>query len=309
LRLRVRAILAAALAVLVGPAVLPTPASAVELRPFTALHWNVSGWVMHGNSTTDGLVDRIVSAITTKDADFAGLNEICWDQYQAVQSKLADAGWPDSDNFARFEMNMDTGICGGKPFGIALFSKAALGVANRYRLEPQNRAELSVGRKLLCAPVTGRKLRYCVTHITPNSATHPEFNAGQIDHARQIVDGFINAGDTVVTAGDFNVTPRADRLNGWYSSTVDTPYNSGNSGRHLEMDDQYPVCPGFGRSTTNDDPTGACNTAEKIDMIFVSVNNNGMVGPHTAGVLQPTCNDGALCSDHRVLWGSGALRV
>ncbi|BAL93097.1 hypothetical protein AMIS_78770 [Actinoplanes missouriensis 431] len=285
----------------------PAPASAAELRPFTALHWNVSGWVQHRNSTTDGLVDKIASAITSKDADFAGLNEICWDQYQAVLGKLADAGWPDTKNFARFEINMDTGICGGKPFGMALFSKAALGTATGYQLEPQNSAEPLVDRKLLCAPVTGRKLRYCVTHITPDSAAHPEFNAGQIDHARRIVDDFLNAGETVVTAGDFNVTPGAGRLDGWYSPTIDTPYNSGNVGRHVEMDDQYSVCPGFGRSTSNVNPPGACDTAQKIDMIFVSVGNEELVGCYEAGVLQPICKDGEFCSDHQVLWGSGTL--
>ncbi|GIJ59376.1 endonuclease/exonuclease/phosphatase family protein [Virgisporangium aurantiacum] len=301
--MRIRIVLVAVLALFAGvlPAAPVAAASAAaENVTTTVWQWNVSGWVIHRNSTTDGLIPALTASIRNRNATFVALNEICWDQYKAVQADLAASGWPDTSNFSRFEAQLDT-VCNGDPFGLAIFSKAPLGTADRFTLtaEPRDNGEL---RKLLCAPVTGKRLRLCTTHLTPYGMVNTQLN-----EVRARVEAFEDAGDTVILTGDFNTEPSYDRLNSWYAASANTTINPGNWGRHRELDDTDPVCLGYGEGTTNRTDNGACGLGSKIDLIFVP--ENRIVGSYFGDSLTISTACGKPCSDHRIVYGTVTLAV
>ncbi|QIM22001.1 endonuclease/exonuclease/phosphatase family protein [Phycicoccus sp. HDW14] len=284
------------------------PAGAAGTSSVTVWTWNVAGWTMHRGSTTDGLVGQITSSVTNRGADLVALNELCQGQYDAVVSSLRAAGWPrDASNFARFEAHSTT-ACGGKPFGLAIFSKEPLGGANRYTLSSDGSTE---ARKLLCAPLqSSPHLRFCTTHITPlnQDLGGEKINVIQLTEVRNRVEAFDAAGDTVLVAGDFNAQPSYGRLDAWYSPTVDTAVNSHNTGAYRELDDTDARCPGYGEATTESAPgIESCGQTSKIDLIFVRATR--VVGSYSADSLAiPPCGS-APCSDHRVLYGSVQVSV
>ncbi|MEU4425796.1 endonuclease/exonuclease/phosphatase family protein [Actinoplanes sp. NPDC024001] len=299
MRLRMTKLLAA-LALAVTPLTVAQPASAATTETLTVWHWNVSGWVMNDGSTTNGMVDGLVASILNRDADFVALNEICWDQYKAVQARLADAGWPQTTNYSRFEAALPT-VCNGEAFGNAIFSRQPLGTADRVALtaDPQDGGEV---RNLLCAPVVDKKLRFCVTHLTPYSKV-----VTQLNEVRARVEAWEDAGDTVLIAGDLNTEPSYDRLNSWYSSSVNTVNNPGNWGRHRELDDTDPVCPGYGEGTTSNTTNGKCGKGSKIDMVFVP--ENRIAGSYFGDSLSISTACGGPCSDHRIFYGRVTVSV
>ena len=110
------------------------PARATVTATYTVWTWNVAGSAIHRGYTTDALVPTISSSIQDSGAQLVALNEVCEDQYGAVVASLRAAGWPeDPTNFARFEPH-GPDYCGGQAFGVAIFSTAPLGAANRYVL-------------------------------------------------------------------------------------------------------------------------------------------------------------------------------
>lgn len=144
---RLAAVITLALLVVTVPATAASAASVNVTYPVWA--WNVAGQALHGGSTTDGLIRVLADSIRNRGAQFAALNELCWRQFKAVQANLLGSDWPeDAENFSRFEAQSDT-ACDGEPYGVAIFSKAPLGPANRYALAVDNTNER---RKLLCAP-------------------------------------------------------------------------------------------------------------------------------------------------------------
>jgi endonuclease/exonuclease/phosphatase family metal-dependent hydrolase len=301
--MRVRFVLAAMLGLASLAAAPPAPAApvAAENVTTTVWQWNVSGWVIHRGSTSDGLIPALTASIRNRNASFVALNEICWDQYKAVQADLAASGWPQStSNFSRFEAQLDS-VCNGDPFGLAIFSKAPLGTADHVQLtaDPQDNGEQRV---LLCAPVTGRRLRYCTTHLTPYSMVNTQLN-----EVRARVEAFEDAGDTVIITGDFNTEPHYDRLNSWYAASVNTTNNPGNWGRHRELDDTDPVCLGYGEGTTNRSDNGKCGLGSKIDLIFVPADR--IVGSYFGDSLSISTACGRPCSDHRIVYGTVTLTV
>ncbi len=240
-------------------------------------------------------------------ANLVALNEVCEGQYRAVLASLRAAGWPeDPTDFARFEPHGPTD-CGGQAFGVAIFSTAPLGAANRYVLSPDGSPE---GRRLLCAPLASRAhLRFCTTHITPETTVidGQPVNETQLDEVGSRLESFNAAGDTVLVAGDLNAQPHDGRLNTWYSLCRRHGPQRANTGDYRELDDTDPRCPGYGETTTPGTGGGRCGQSAKIDLIFVRANR--VVGPYSADSLPiPSCG-ATPCSDHRALVGTVRVSV
>ncbi|MFI1192716.1 endonuclease/exonuclease/phosphatase family protein [Micromonospora sp. NPDC020750] len=285
------------------------PASAATTATYDLWVWNVAGWTMHRASTTDGLIPALTGSIRARGAEFVGLNELCYQQYQAIVADLRASGWPqDSTNFARFESSRDT-VCNGQAFGNAIFSKAPLGAANRYTLPSDGSAER---RTLLCAPLSARPhLRFCATHITPSNTVinGTAINVQQLNSVRSRLEAFAASGDTVLIAGDFNAQPNYGRLNNWYAPSLNVANNASNTGFYRELDDLDSRCVGYGETTVAAGSTGGpCGLGNKIDLIFVR--ENKLAGSYTADSLAipTTCTIGA-CSDHRVVTGTVTVSI
>lgn len=283
------------------------PARATLTATYSVWLWNVAGWAMHRGSATDALVPTVSSSIQGHGAQLAALNELCEDQYRALVAHLRAAGWPeDPTNFARFEPQGAT-ACGGQAFGVAVFSRAPLGAANRYTLPSDGTSE---GRVLLCAPLAARpRLRFCTTHITPESSVIDGRNVNdtQLDAVHRRLESFAVAGDTVLLAGDLNAQPHFPRLDTWYARSVATPHNSANTGAYRELDDTDARCPGYGETTTPGTRGGRCGQSPKVDLLFVRADR--VVGSHSADSLTiPACG-AAPCSDHRALVGTVHVSV
>ena len=283
------------------------PAQATVTATYTVWTWNVAGWAIHRGSATDALVPTISSSILASGAQLVALNEVCEDQYGAVVASLRAAGWPeDPTNFARFEPH-GPDYCGGQAFGVAIFSTAPLGAANRYVLSSDGTPE---GRRLLCAPLASRvHLRFCTSHVTwvNDVVNGRRATATQLNEVLSRLESFNAAGDTVLLAGDLNAQPHYPRLDTWYSSAVATAQNASNSGAYRELDDTDPRCAGYGESTTPGTAGGRCGQSAKIDMIFVRANR--VVGSYSADSLPiPSCG-ASPCSDHRILVGTVQVSV
>lgn len=276
-------------------------------------HWNVAGHAIHRGSTTTGLIEALTSSIRNRKADFVSLNELCFDQYQAIQRTLSNAGWPkDPKNFSRFAESRPAGksTCKGKAYGNAIFSKMPLGGAQRLVLPSDGSAE---HRNMLCAPTTELPhLRFCTTHITTSSAPAADgvaHNSRQLSAVLSRLEAYHAAGDTVVIAGDFNAQPHYARMDRFYSSKLVSPYNGNNKGHYRELDDADPKnCIGYGEGTDASEPKGgACGKGKKIDLIFVR--ENKLVGSYDADALAISNACSGPCSDHNILIGSARVAV
>ncbi|MFI7605058.1 endonuclease/exonuclease/phosphatase family protein [Micromonospora sp. NPDC049366] len=304
--LRIGTVLATVLTVLVASA--GVSAAAAVTATYNVWTWNVAGWTMHRGSTSNGLIEVISNSIRNRSSNLAALNELCWSQYKAVQWNLRATGWgEDEENYSRFASTNDTG-CGGEKSGIALFSKAPMGPSQSFTLPDDGRVEQ---RKLLCAPLEARPhLRFCTTHITTSSEVigGSPINQRQLDAVRAQVDAYNAAGDTVIIAGDFNAQPSYNRLDKWYSSSVNTANNPDNEGFHRELDDRDSRCVGYGENTQDDGtPAGPCGPGKKIDMIFVR--EDKIVGSYDGDSLSISQSCGGACSDHRILIGTVTVTV
>ncbi|MEU8406017.1 endonuclease/exonuclease/phosphatase family protein [Micromonospora sp. NPDC048842] len=293
------------LTVLLASAGVSSAAANVSYNVWT---WNVAGWTMHRGSTSNGLIDVISNSIRNRSTHLAALNELCWGQYKAVQANLRASDWGENeDDYSRFESTNDTG-CGGEKSGIALFSKAPMGTADRITLPDDGRVEK---RKLLCAPLEARPhLRFCTTHITTSSEIigGSPINQQQLDAVRAHVDAFNANGDTVIIAGDFNAQPSYNRLDRWYAQSVNTANNPNNVGAHRELDDRDSRCVGYGENTQDDGtPPGPCGPGKKIDLIFVR--EDKIVGAYDGDSLTISNSCGGACSDHRIVIGSVTVTV
>lgn len=283
--------------------------AAAATRSVNVWTWNVAGWTMHRGSTTDGLIKVLTDSIRNRDADFVALNELCRQQYTAIQAALRNAGWPqDTNNFSRF-IDTNPAACDGNGYGNAIFSQAPLGTASHYPLPDDGRPEK---RAMLCVPLQSQAhLRFCTTHITTSSEVinNEAVNVTQLKYVNARMESFNAAGDTALIAGDFNAQPNYGRMNGWYSTTLDSPNNSGNTGRYRELDDADPAnCPGYGENTQAEaDPAGPCGPGKKIDLIFVR--DDKYVGPYSGDSLSISQACGGPCSDHRILIGTVAVTV
>lgn len=270
---------------------------------------NIAGWKMHGGSTTNGVVEAVTTSINNRDADLVAFNEICRQQYDAILAALRASEWPnDPTNFARFgEIRSD--VCDGQAFGNAVFSRDALGNSSRFMLPDDGSV---ADHHVLCAPLADTpSVRFCTTHITTSNEVIDgvKANQRQLDAANDLVEGHYENGETVIIAGDFNAQPNYGRMNGWYSSNLDTPNNSDNTGHYRELDDDDPQnCIGYGEPTVGvGDPPGVCQPEKKIDMIFVR--EDRIVGDYSADALAISQNCGGPCADHKILIGQVTVQV
>jgi endonuclease/exonuclease/phosphatase family metal-dependent hydrolase len=305
-------VLSAALIGLTG--ISATPVAAAEAQTtatYTVWSWNVSGWVLNEASTTNGMVSAAVSSIQNRGASFVVLNELCWQQYKEIQSRLATAGWPqDSTNFSRFERQR-TDKCNNQPFGVAIFSKLPLGPVESVTL-PQDKSDEQ--RKLLCASMLAQPhLKFCGTHVTPSQLPTKDdkqsnANLAQLQTILTRLEQQNTNGDTTLIAGDFNAQPNFGRLDDWYDSELDTPNNKQNRGQYRELDDTEATCPGYGEATTENNNAGPCNQPTKIDLIFVRKNH--LAGPYSSDSLAISQNCGGKpCSDHRIITGTVTVNI
>jgi endonuclease/exonuclease/phosphatase family metal-dependent hydrolase len=296
-----------------SPAAATTQIQTATTGTYTVWSWNVAGWLINKASTSNGMVSATVSSIQNRGAQFVVLNELCWQQYKEIQSRLATAGWPqDSTNFSRFEKQRGD-KCNKQPFGVAIFSKYPLGPVESVLL-PQDQSDEQ--RKLLCAPLVAQPhLRFCGTHVTPSQAPTKEepprdnANLAQLQTILATLEQQNANGDTTLIAGDFNAQPNWGRLDDWYDSELDTPNNKLNRGQYRELDDTDAICPGYGEATTENNDDGACNQSTKIDLIFVRKNH--LAGPYTADSLtiSHNCAGGNACSDHRIITGTVPVTI
>jgi endonuclease/exonuclease/phosphatase family metal-dependent hydrolase len=273
--------------------------------------WNVAGHTIHQGSTGDGMVDAATSSIVNRDADFASFNELCHGQYEAIQTKLLNAGWPeDPSNYSRFAESRpaSAAICDGtETFGNAIFSKAPLAPAARFTLPTDGSVE---HRNLMCAALENTPhVRFCTTHLTTSNAAgaggQPN-NVNQLNFVLDRLEDYHAAGDTVIIAGDFNAQPNYGRLNNWYSSSLNTANNPNNTGHYRELDDNDTAnCLGYGEWTGTGPPgaTPPCGlTQAKIDEIFVR--EDRIAGSYSGDSLAISTSCSGDCSDHRILIGS-----
>ncbi|MFI6877294.1 endonuclease/exonuclease/phosphatase family protein [Streptomyces sp. NPDC050400] len=290
-----------------SPAPGPAPHRAPATVTYRVWQWNVAGNTLHHGSTTDGLAEAAASSVVQRRSDFAAFNEVCHGQFQRIRQQLIDLGWPDDpETFDRFEPGIpggDPDVCGGDSYGIALFSKAPLGPADRRTLPDDGTGER---RSLLCAPLADTPhRRLCTTHIgiSQDLAENGRlYSENQLDDVLDTFEGYRAAGDTVILAGDFNAQPTYDRLR---------PFLTRHGGHYRELDDSDPDhCPGYGEWTADDVPGTAppCGDKGKIDMIFVR--EDAIAGPYSADALPipRSCAGVPACSDHRILTGEVELR-
>jgi len=287
--------------------------------------WNVAGDTLHHGSVSDGLISAAVASIVRSGSQVATVNELCRQQFEALQAGLVAAGWPqNADDFAAFQPTVRgvSSVCQGQDFGNALFSIAMLGTVDRVTLPSDGSGEQ---RGLLCAALQDLPaMRFCTTHITPSGAPSVDgvpANVRQLEAVRHRLDRYHRAGDTVVIAGDFNAQPDYARLDDWYAPAVHGPANGHNTGAYRELDDtDGRNCPGYGEWTATGPPGAAppCGNGGKIDMIFVR--EDAIAGSYRADALKipttchgvpakPSVYAAGSCSAHRILAGHGPVQV
>lgn len=321
-----RLVLALALAsTLLVPA---APAAAATTATYNIWHWNVAGNTMHEGSTTDGMVAGAVSSIVARNASFVALNELCWGQYKAIQSRLRTEGWPvDATNYSRFAtiLGPRSSVCNGnEDFGNAIFSRQPLGAADRFTLPSDGGASK---HNLLCDNLLNTpRMRFCTTHITTSNDVADnglQHNINQLNYVRERLEAYRAAGDTVVIAGDFNAQPHYGRLNNWYSNTLSTPNNGGNTGRYRELDDNDSGhCLGYGEWTATGTPGAVppCSSTQpqgKLDLIFVRDDRIGSaysgdslaISTGCTGIPATPAYPAGSCSDHRIVIGTVTVLI
>ncbi|GIE89590.1 endonuclease/exonuclease/phosphatase family protein [Actinoplanes regularis] len=323
------AVTAATMLLALGAAIMPgAPASAAVNAKYNIWTWNIAGATMHGGSTTDGLIDAAANSIMNRAADFVAFNEICQGQFNALIGRLRELNYPaDESNFARFTASLDAaegcapGAGNTQPFGNAIFSRFPLNGAQRWTLPSDTRPEQ---RNLTCvAPTAQPKMHFCTTHITTNNDTAPnskQYNENQLDFVLDRMEAFDSAGDTAVIAGDFNGQPHYDRLDNWYSPTLNVANNGGNTGAYRELDDNDSGnCLGYGEWTATGTPgaTPPCGGLAKIDLIFAR--QSRLVGSYSSdslsistacsGIPATSAYPAGSCSDHRIVIGTATVSI
>jgi len=162
-------------------------------------------------------------------------------------------------------------------------------------------------RSLLCGHHPNlRHVRFCSAHLTPGDNAA----AGQLGKVLNQLESWWNdRNDTVLLAGDLNLTADSPALDTIYSAAVNTPNNNKNEGQYREIDDaDAQHCLGYGEGSLPGTAGGPCKQGGKIDFIFARENCivNGDYEGDTLGI--PTDCTGA-CSDHRPVIGRVKVRA
>lgn len=170
------------------------------------------------------VVGYAVDALTGTRADFALLNEVCFDQLDAIVRQLGE-DWPMSA--VSVETLATNNGCGGHGYGNAVLHRGSL-------LEKRIFGSCTTGgqpcldnppleasgeqRAMACAtvrlPNVDQPVTACSVHLVPRGKqqlgdrTWDEWHNVQLNSLARLVDGSLDRGDGVaVVGGDFNVEP------------------------------------------------------------------------------------------------------
>lgn len=274
------------------------PETTVVEATYRVLHWNIAGG-KENDCRTDLIARAVRRLVVNRNIDFVSLNEVCPGQHEAIRDELRAAwGLGASASFAAYQGDGTPRIVGDSVysrFGLAAVTHLQLGT-DQYGT-----------RNLVCGRVTGEPhLRFCSTHLTVG-------DTGASSQLRTVLnrleDWWTTNGDTVLLAGDLNLTANHPGLDPMYSSNVDTPNNRNNTGRYRELDDADPAnCPGYGEHSTPGTSGGPCGTGGKIDFVFVR-QNRIVGGDYDGDTLDIPGDCTGACSDHRPLVGHAKVRV
>lgn len=255
----------ATLVALVALAAVPPSASAWQ----SIFHFN-----MAGNSEHGGAIEPVVSAIKSSiiydgafhgPATVVGLNEVCRQQFRALQDRLdANSNYRMYGEFLvtdpkEVQGENDSRHCvdgngDAHDYGIAVFVRNPITNVESWALDGDG-TQRGETRKLLCVTTSlaGREYtKVCTTHITNADGQKSE----QIVEVRQHVNNYHSNGRPVILTGDFNVTPDHWALDGFYKEGY---YGSGATGHFREVDS--PGC----RLCAD-----ATHSAGKIDYIWLN---------------------------------------
>ncbi|MEU8814730.1 endonuclease/exonuclease/phosphatase family protein [Actinoplanes sp. NPDC048796] len=228
-----------------------------------------------------GEVERQV-AEWNPDAVF--LNEVCRNQYDAMDEKLETSGY--TGLFVRTATTANCWVDGGAgsaDAGLALFARNLSPLPAR-RLDPPG----AVGEQyyLLCGDTTaqGTTIRVCSTHWT---ASDPAANRYQADQVEKIVNPWLDAGIPVVLGGDLNVEPGDETLDHLYT-------------RFAEVGAPCADCRS-GEATYDQWKPPADRPDTKLDYIFLSRD-------HFTGLSGDAVDADPTVTDHQALRGAARLR-
>lgn len=259
--------------------------------------------------------DAVVHAVDYWDADLVMLQEVCYEQWKLLRTHLAsrpgtpyDTVWgaalPSAAGCARWDPDPDDGIAPDLRFGLAIFAKGGPGTidASTRTVDFLPEPTSAENRILLCARTTvaGRSVRACDTHID----FHTLNTTAQIAQVASITRGFVDQGEPVVLAGDFNQDPKHPDLDPLYS------HGTGSTGVFQEVDendeDRFTGtdCPQTADQCRSGEVTASTACSEytkenkKIDYIFLS-----------ESAFTTVRGDAVACSgvaDHHLLRGAAA---
>ncbi len=274
------------------------PEITVVEATYRVLHWNIAGG-KENDCRTDLIARAVRRFVVNRNIDFVSLNELCPGQYEAIRDELRTAwGLGGAASFSAYQGDGTPRIVGNgiyARFGFAAVTRQQLGT-DQYGT-----------RNLLCGRVTGEPhLRFCSAHLAVSDTVA---SAQMRAVLTRLEDWGIANGDTVLLAGDLNLTANHAGLDPVYSSNVDTPNNRNNTGRYRELDDADPVnCLGYGEHSTPGTAGGPCSTGGKIDFVFVRQNRivNDDYDGDTLDIPTDCTGD---CSDHRPVTGHVKVKV
>lgn len=271
------------------------------------LQWNISGYVM--NRGRSDPMSHLVRLAIEHDADMIAVNEVCRGQYDWGIDALRRHGWPDDpSNFARMSLSLPAtvgGPCWGQDFGQVLYSRRPLGTEEIHDLPQGPMTEM---HKVLAAPVLDQpNLVLAVTHLG-----WAEANVPQLVECRTVMEQYNTDGKTLVLAGDFNAQPHLGRMDTFYHSSLNTPYNSNNRGEYREVMDTAPdPCAGVGPWTgIQPVPDAPCPGIDLPKLDYIWVRNSRIAAPYEGRTLGiPRDGSCVALSDHRPLLGRVTVSV
>ncbi|MEW9515055.1 endonuclease/exonuclease/phosphatase family protein [Streptomyces bacillaris] len=281
------------------------PATADSPSPSTAPVVRFLSYNMCGNSTetkdcslTRELTERrkkVVGEARAWKADLVFLQEVCRQQYDAVDGALAADGY--AGHFVS-TLGRRPGLCemGGATgdYGIAIFAKGAITGGTGVAIDPDDAytSMYSGPEKWYAACVEASiqsiKTRACSVHLYPQYTKDSQGNPIPLDiNARQAknlaADPWLNADTPVVLGGDFNPVNRngGGRAQSPRSSDLDPFYRPalGGTGRFIEVDEtdsdffdagcKTDPLPASCRSGEFTHSSWSAGTEAKLDYIFV----------------------------------------
>ncbi|MEU4241738.1 endonuclease/exonuclease/phosphatase family protein [Actinoplanes sp. NPDC026619] len=212
IRRLVLSLFAAAATVVAGA---PAPAQAAP-PPVRAVTFNICGNVCRHGETSDTSAN-IAYRIYKLGASVAMLQEVCYSQFLALQTRLAPFGYratfAPADTGGQCD-NYDTKH--GRAFGVALVARGSFASRVIYRLpSPYGEAE---GRVVLGATAVLR--RRTVFVVTTHTTTSGPNRDAQLSALRRWLTP-IAATSPVIFGGDLNSMPEDSALDGFYTSFVE----------------------------------------------------------------------------------------